>query len=103
MQVSYNGTLIWNQLFPLPYVVSGIFTQISIIDVFPRFCGFRKTDLLIHRDQLDVYMKCRIFHLMLVYDPLECCEEMRLRKPLLTDSVYAETLTIPCRHVVETR
>ena len=36
-------TLSWNQHFPLPYVVSGVFTQISIAKVFFRFSGEKNT------------------------------------------------------------
>ena len=45
-------------------------------------CRKRKTHLLIYRHLLFICMTCRVWHLMLVYEPLGCYRELRFVQSL---------------------
>ena len=87
-------TFQWNQHFPIRYVDSGVFTLISIVEIFSMFLGFVNIS--------SRFFLCKVPHLSRVYWLPGCFREVRPRQPLLIDLVHTETLSSPCGHVVET-
>ena len=91
VSVLSNGHALWTSILTF------------IAEVFCCGLGVRKTHLLIYRHLRLICATCHVWHLMLVYELLGCCKEVRPKPMLQIHLVCTDIMPGPGGHVTKTR